>query len=81
MISFAGFVARMGEERVPHRVAFGELVGGKGCSGGRRGGEKRGGRRGGRGWGEGVMPERLKSGSGHHHHANCGPSNDRRKLA
>ena len=31
---FAGFVARMGEERLPQRVMFGELVGGKGYSGG-----------------------------------------------
>ena len=30
---FAGFVARMGEERLPQRVMFGELVGGKGYSG------------------------------------------------
>ena len=27
---FAGFVARMGEERLPRRVMFGEMVGGKG---------------------------------------------------
>ena len=33
-ISFAGFVVRMGEERLPQRVMFGELVGGKGYSGG-----------------------------------------------
>ena len=33
-IFFAGFVARMGEERLPQRVMFGELVGGKGYSGG-----------------------------------------------
>ena len=31
-ILFAGFVARMGEERLPQRVIFGELVGGKGYS-------------------------------------------------
>ena len=31
-ILFAGFVARMGEERVPQRVAFRELVWGKGYS-------------------------------------------------
>ena len=31
---FAGFVTRMGEERLPQRVMFGELVGGKGFSGG-----------------------------------------------
>ena len=31
---FAGFVARMGEERLPQRGLFGELVGGKGYSGG-----------------------------------------------
>ena len=31
---FAGFVARMGEKRLPQRVMFGELVGGKGYSGG-----------------------------------------------
>ena len=31
---FAGFVARMGEERLPQRVMFGELVEGKGYSGG-----------------------------------------------
>ena len=29
---FAGFVARMGDERLPQRVIFGELVGGKGYS-------------------------------------------------
>ena len=29
-ILFARFVARMGEERLPQRVMFGELVGGKG---------------------------------------------------
>ena len=28
----AGFVAHMGEERLPQRVMFGELVGGKGYS-------------------------------------------------
>ena len=33
-ILFAGFVARMGKERLPQRVMFGELVGGKGYSGG-----------------------------------------------
>ena len=33
-ILFLGFVARMGEERVPQTVMFGELVGGKGYSGG-----------------------------------------------
>ena len=33
-ILFAGFVARMGEERLTQRVMFGELVGGKGYSGG-----------------------------------------------
>ena len=33
-ILFARFVARMGEERLPQRVMFGELVGGKGYSGG-----------------------------------------------
>ena len=33
-ILFAVFVARMGEERLPQRVVCGELVGGKGCSGG-----------------------------------------------
>ena len=31
---FAGFVPRMGEERLPQRVMFGKLVGGKGYSGG-----------------------------------------------
>ena len=31
---FAGFVTRMVEERLPKRVMFGELVGGKGFSGG-----------------------------------------------
>ena len=30
---FAGFVARMGEERLPRRVMFGELAGGKGHAG------------------------------------------------
>ena len=34
-ILFAVFVARMGEERLPQRVMFGELVGGKDYSGGR----------------------------------------------
>ena len=33
-ILFAGFVARMGEERLPQRVMFRELVWGKGYSGG-----------------------------------------------
>ena len=33
-ILFAGFVARMGEERLPQRVMFRELVGGRGYSGG-----------------------------------------------
>ena len=33
-ILFAGFVTRMGEERLPKRVMFGEMVGGKGYSGG-----------------------------------------------
>ena len=31
-ILFAGFVARMGEERLPQRVTFGELGWGKGYS-------------------------------------------------
>ena len=31
---FAGFVARMGEERLPRRVMFREMLGGKGYSGG-----------------------------------------------
>ena len=31
-----GFVARMGEERLPQRVMFGELVGGKGYSLGKK---------------------------------------------
>ena len=33
-ILFAELVARMGEERLPQRVMFRELIGGKGCSGG-----------------------------------------------
>ena len=33
-ILFEGFVARMGEKRLPQRVMFGELVGGKGYTGG-----------------------------------------------
>ena len=33
-VLFAESVARMGEERLPQRVMFGELVGGKGYSGG-----------------------------------------------
>ena len=33
-ILFAEFVARMGEERPPQRVMFGEFVGGKGYLGG-----------------------------------------------
>ena len=35
-ILFAGFVARMGEERLPRRVMFVELVEGKGCTGVRK---------------------------------------------
>ena len=35
-ILFAGFVARMGEERLPHRMMFGEIVGGMGYSGGQK---------------------------------------------
>ena len=35
-ILFAGFVGRMGEERLPQRVVFGQLVGGKGYSGGQK---------------------------------------------
>ena len=31
---FSGFVTRMGEERLPKRAMFGEMVGGKGYSGG-----------------------------------------------
>ena len=31
---FAGFVARIGGERLPQRITFGELVGGEGYSGG-----------------------------------------------
>ena len=34
MIKVAGFVARIGEDRLPQRVMFGEIVGGKGYSGG-----------------------------------------------
>ena len=34
-VLFAGLVARMGEERLPQRVMFGEFVGGKGSSGGK----------------------------------------------
>ena len=34
-ILFAGFVVRMGEERLPQRVMFAEFVGGKGYSGGK----------------------------------------------
>ena len=33
-ILFAGFVARIGEERLPRRGLFGEMFGGKGYSGG-----------------------------------------------
>ena len=33
-ILFAGFVARMGEERLPRRVMFGEILGGRDYSGG-----------------------------------------------
>ena len=33
-ILFAGFVTRMEEERLPRRVMFGEMLGGKGYSGG-----------------------------------------------
>ena len=33
-ILLAGFVARMEDERLPQRVMFGELIGGKGYSGG-----------------------------------------------
>ena len=49
---------------------------GEGGSGGE--GEER--REGGGGWGGGVLPERLKSGSGHHHLEVLGPSNGRHKL-
>ena len=155
-ILFAGFVARMGEESLPQRVMFGELIGGKGYSGGqyndwmahlkedmsafgtkfekwrkaakkagrlfrqadegaelfiiqkwhkterRKAAERRAkaaeapstvgiskrlgkGGRGGRGeggmGGGGVLPKRLKSGSGHHRLKICGPSNGRHKLA
>ena len=31
-VLFAGFVAGMGEERLPKRVIFREMVAGKGCS-------------------------------------------------
>ena len=58
---------------------------------GRRGeGEREEGGRGGRGRGReggggggrgGVMPKRLKSGSGHHRLKICGPSNGRHKIA
>ena len=34
-ILFAGFVARMGNERLPKRMMFGELEGGKGYVGGK----------------------------------------------
>ena len=33
-ILFAGFMARMGEERLPRRVMFEKMLGGKGYSGG-----------------------------------------------
>ena len=36
-VLFAGFVARMGEERLLRRVMFGEMLGGKGYSGGQSG--------------------------------------------
>ena len=35
-ILFAGFVARMGEQRLPQRVMFGELVGVRATQGGKR---------------------------------------------
>ena len=35
-VFFAGFVARMGNERLPKRVICGEVDGGKGCSGGQQ---------------------------------------------
>ena len=35
-ILFAGFMARMGEDNLSRRVMFGELVGGKGYSGGQK---------------------------------------------
>ena len=35
-ILFPGFVARMGEERLPQRVMFGEFVGGRATQGGKR---------------------------------------------
>ena len=34
MIQFSGHIARMGQERLPNRVMFGEFVRGKGYSGG-----------------------------------------------
>ena len=33
-VLFAGFVARMGDTRLPKCVMFGEMVGGAGCVGG-----------------------------------------------
>lgn len=35
MMLFAGFVARLGGAHLPRRVAFGEWLGRKGCSGGK----------------------------------------------
>ena len=53
--------------------------------GGREGGGREGGRveegKGGGGGRGGVMPKRLKSGSGHHRLEICGPSNSRHKIA
>ena len=42
---------------------------------------KRAGGGGGKGERGGVMPKRLKSGSGHHRLEICGPSNGRHKIA
>ena len=146
-ILFAGFIARMGEERLLQRVMFGELVRSKGYSGGadkdwmahlkedmsvfgmefegcRKDAQKAGGwfrrveegtghsrgnvmtrryaelqrdtqkprqrhppsaplsgREGVGGKGGGVLPKRLKSGSGHHRLEACEPSHGRHKLA
>ena len=56
---------------VPSTVGISERQGGGGRGKGGGGGEM------GRG---GVMPQRLKSGSGHHRLEICGPSNGRHKI-
>ena len=66
---------RLRQGHPPSASPSGRGEGGRGEMGGGRG------EGGGRGRG-GVLPKRLKSGSGHHRHGEiCGPSNGRHKIA